>query len=247
MTARIPVYSNENNLHHIAVYLEESDGTFVRTQSEPLRMLRDNIEGISIEQGNIVASKFDKNHHDWNSPTVSFHYGRPQSIYFFMREKIAENKFFVFAKPNMAGRIMQLSLHELRLKRSTSQQQLKLFKEKYVEAIEMWTNEQHLYYANLKNNPAGKINGRKQRLLEKKKRAVQLLREGCKTHSDPQLKQQLYEPFNPQNIGAVKDSALELEPKSVDSVIATRKSRKISKPDNPDTASLIKKNPFLID
>ena len=59
MLARIPVYSAENNLHYISVFVEESDGTFKRTQEEPLRLLRDNFDGISITQGSVTASKFD--------------------------------------------------------------------------------------------------------------------------------------------------------------------------------------------
>lgn len=177
MLVRIPVYSDENSLHYVSVFEEEADGTFKRTQSEPLRLLRDNFDGISITQGSLVSTKFDKNTHRWNTPTVTFHYGRPQSIYQFLRDKIAVNKYYVFCKPNLSGRIIQLSLHELKLKPSTSQQKLKLLKEKYVEALDLWTMEQ--YQAHLLQNRAtgGGIKVRQKRLLEKKKQAFQKLKE----------------------------------------------------------------------
>jgi len=247
MTARIPVYSDENNLHHIAVYVEEPDGTFVRTQSEPLRMLRDNIDGISTVQGNIVASKFDKLERTWSSPTVSFHYGRPQSIYGFMRDKIAENIFYVFAKPNMTGRIMRLTLHQLKLKRSVSQQQLKLFKEKYIEAIDLWSKEKYQYYINKSHTVESSHSGRKQRLIEKKKRAVQLLKEGGKASDAVQHKEQLFVPYIPDNISRDSGSSLELEPKSFDSVISARKAKKPEKSKEQTDSSWDKHNPFLID
>lgn len=139
---RVPVYSDENQLHHVSIFEEEADGTFKRTQSEPLRMLRDNIEGISNVQGDLISHHFDKNHRKWITPTVSFHYGKPQSFYQFIREKIAVNKFYVFTKPNLSGRIIKFELHELKLKPSTSQRILKLLKEKYVEAVELWSKEE---------------------------------------------------------------------------------------------------------
>ena len=139
---RVPVYSDENQLHHVSIFEEDTDGTFKRTQSEPLRMLRDNIEGISNVQGDLISHHFDKNDRKWMTPTVSFHYGKPQSFYRFIREKIAVNKFYVFTKPNLSGRIIKFELHELRLKPSTSQRILKLLKEKYLEAVDLWTEEQ---------------------------------------------------------------------------------------------------------
>ncbi|HEY5602232.1 MAG TPA: hypothetical protein VIM41_03910 [Gammaproteobacteria bacterium] len=177
MPVRIPVYSDENNLHFIAVFMEDPDGTFKRTQSEPLRLLRDNFDGISITQGSVISAKFDKNSHCWETPTVSFHYGRPQSIYQFLREKAAANRFYVFTKPNLSGRIIQFSLHELRLKQSMSQQKLKLLKEKYVEALDLWSAEQYKNHLMTKQAAGGGIKARQQRLLEKKKLAIRKLTE----------------------------------------------------------------------
>jgi hypothetical protein len=141
-------------------------------------MLRDNIGGISTPQGEVISAKFDKNDRHWRSPTVSFHYGRPQSIYQFLRQQLASNRFFVFTKPNLSGRIIQFTLHELRLKPGTSQKILKLLKEKYVEAIDLWSKEQYLAHMN-QSKPAGVgSRARKQRLIDKKKLALQQLKEG---------------------------------------------------------------------
>lgn len=175
--AKLPVYSDENNLHHVSIFIEESDGTFKRTQAEPLRLVRDHIIGISTPQGDVVSNKFDKNERRWGAPTVSFHYGRPQSIYQFLRDKVALNRFYVFTKPNLSGRITQFTLHELKLKPSISQRILKLLKEKYIESIDLWSEEQHRYYVNGKKAQGTGINARKLRLLEKKKRALQKLKE----------------------------------------------------------------------
>jgi len=201
MSARIPVYSDENNLHHVSIYMEDDDGTFKRTQSEPLRLLRDNIDGISTPQGSVVSHKFDKNERSWKSPTVSFHYGRPQSIYQFLRDKLAANRFYVFTKPNLSGRIIQFTLHELRLKPSTSQQILKLLKEKYTEAVEIWSMEQYVNNANRRKIAGVGVNARRVRLLEKKKRAIQKLKEGHESAADPMQRNQIYVRYN-KTIGA---------------------------------------------
>ena len=192
MLAKLPVYSDENNLHHVSIFIEEPDGTFKRTQAEPLRQVRDHITGISIPQGDVISPKFDKNERRWESPTVSFHYGRPQSIYQFLREKVALNKFYVFTKPNLSGRIIQFTLHELKLKPSISQRILSILKEKYIESIDLWSSEQHMYYVNGKKASGSGINARKLRLLQKKKRALQKLKASHRSAGDLQNRAQLY-------------------------------------------------------
>ncbi|MCI0505442.1 MAG: hypothetical protein L0Z73_04965 [Gammaproteobacteria bacterium] len=229
MPAHIPVYSDENNLHYISVFVEESDGTFKRTQSEPLRLLRDNIDGISISQGNVISTKFDKNSRRWKTPTVSFHYGRPQSIYQFLREKIAANRYYVFTKPNLSGRIIQFSLHELRLKPSISQQKLKLLKEKYVEALELWTAEQYKIHQQQKKAAGGGIKARQQRLLEKKKQALQKLKD---SHHRPGTVQQRAEDFiryDNLSIAIPENLPVRQNPKkSPLSIFRPRKSKKLT-------------------
>ena len=76
---QVPVYTEQGGLPYVSMFEELEDGTFKRTQSLPLRQLHENISGISNPQGELVASVFDKLEHDWQTPTVSFHYGRPQS------------------------------------------------------------------------------------------------------------------------------------------------------------------------
>ena len=138
----VPVYSDENGIPHISIYVEDEDGTFRRTQSEPLRLLRDDIQGISISQGDMVSGTYDRHERSWQTPTVTFHYGRPQSFYQFLRDKVAHNRFFVFTKPQLAGHISKFSLHELKLKNSTSQRKVAILKEKYIEALQLWQEEE---------------------------------------------------------------------------------------------------------
>ena len=138
----VPVYSDENSTPHISIYVEDEDGTFRRTQSEPLRLLRDDIQGISISQGDLVSGAYDRQERNWQTPTVTFHYGRPQSFYQFLRDKVAHNRFFVFTKPQLAGHISKFSLHELKLKNSTSQRKVAILKEKYIEALQLLQEEE---------------------------------------------------------------------------------------------------------
>jgi hypothetical protein len=138
----VPVYSDENGIPQISIYAEDEDGTFRRTQSEPLRLLRDDIKGISISQGDLVSNHYDRQDRNWQTPTVTFHYGRPQSFYQFLRDKVVHNRFFVFTKPQLSGHISKFSLHELQLKNSTSQRKISLLKEKYIEALELWPEKQ---------------------------------------------------------------------------------------------------------
>ena len=139
---RVPVYSDENGIPQISIYVEDEDGAFRRTQSEPLRLLRDDIQGISISQGDMVSSSYDRYERHWRTPTITFHYGRPQSYYQFLRDKVARNRFYVFAKPQLSGHISKFSLHELQLKNSASQRKVAILKEKYVEALQLWAEEE---------------------------------------------------------------------------------------------------------
>ncbi|MFV2058877.1 MAG: hypothetical protein ACC707_20645 [Thiohalomonadales bacterium] len=142
MYANTPVYSEQNGVHFINIYTELEDGTFRRTQDEPLRLLRNNIKGISIIQGELLTPLSDRTERSWNSATVTFHYGRPQSIYRFLRGMVAKNKFFVFSKPQLSGRISKFNLHELVLKPGTSQRHRSLLKEKYLQSIQLWTQQE---------------------------------------------------------------------------------------------------------
>lgn len=227
MLARIPVYSDENSLHFISIFEEESDGTFKRTQTEPLRMLRNNIDGISISQGDVVSPKYDKNPRRWKTPTVSFHYGRPQSIYQFLRDMVAVNKFFVFTKPNLSGRIIKFTLHELKLKPSMSQQKMKLLKEKYVESLELWSKEQYKSYLKRKRAAGVGIKARQQRLLTKKKQAFQKLLE---SHRPTDVEQHPIEGFiRYRKISVSDESGLIPGPTTRTSPISIFKSRRSKK------------------
>jgi len=139
----VPVYSNENSVHFINIYTEDEDGTFRRTQDEPLRLLRDDIQGISPVQGEMVSHKYDRQSREWSEPTISFHYGRPQSFHHFLRENLSKNKFYVFSKPSLSGRLSKFHLHQLQLKTSVSQRKISILKEKYCLSTGLWSNTEH--------------------------------------------------------------------------------------------------------
>jgi len=143
MLVNVPVYSTQNNTHFVNIYAESDDGTFRRTQNEPLRLLRDDIAGISMPQGELVSQQYDRHNRQWASATVTYHYGRPQSFYQFLREKVAQNKFFVFSKPALSGHLIRFDVHELKFKSSMSQRKLGILKEKYLEALDLWSREEH--------------------------------------------------------------------------------------------------------
>ena len=188
MAVLVPVYSDENNLHQVTIFEQLADGTFRRTQGAPLRQLKDNIEGITASQGVLLAVQFDQQKRLWTSPTVYYHYGKPKSFYHFICCNVAHNKYFVFTKPNLSGRITRFEVHELKLKQGVSPRILMLLKEKYVESIQLWNKAQYL--SNTQNSmqvafaadseitdpiiPPGYTNGN-ERLDAIKRRALALL------------------------------------------------------------------------
>ena len=138
-----PVYTMQNNTHFVNIYSETEEGVFKRTQDEPLRLLRDDFIGISLPQGELVTNQFDRHKRDWSTATISYHYGRPQSFYTFLREMLARNKIFVFTMPAMSGRLCKFEIHELLLSRSISQRKISMLKEKYAESIGLWSKEEY--------------------------------------------------------------------------------------------------------
>lgn len=146
MLISAPVYSMQNDTHFVNIYSEQEDGTFKRTQDEPLRLLRDDIAGISMTQGEMISSHYDRADRSWNTATVSYHYGHPQSFYQFLRDNVARKRFFVFSLPVMSGHLYKFTVHELKLKNSMSQRKISLLKEKYVEAIGLWSKDEYNEY-----------------------------------------------------------------------------------------------------
>ncbi|WP_455203774.1 hypothetical protein [Kaarinaea lacus] len=143
MLVNAPVFSDENGVVNISMYAEDEDGSFRRTHGEPLRLLRDDIKGISVAQGELISGPYDRQERVWDTATITFHYGRPQSYFHFLRENVARNRFFVFTKPVLAGHLTKFSMHELQLKPSTSQRKIAILKEKYTEALSLWSQEEY--------------------------------------------------------------------------------------------------------
>jgi len=131
---KIPVYFDLSGMHQIAIYEETDDGTFRRTNEQPMRLLRDNIEGIGPAVGELVTSRFDRETRCWDSPTVLFKH-RPQSFYHFFREQIKQRKIYVFARGSLSGRLTRFDLHELQLKPTASRQIHALLAKKLIEAL----------------------------------------------------------------------------------------------------------------
>lgn len=142
MLIQAPIYSDQSGTHFVNMYEESEDGSFRRTQSEPLRQLRDNIKGISRSQGELISNFYDRQERQWRTATVTFHYGRPQSFFYFLRDMVAKNRFYVFSKPQLSGHLSKFDLHELILKNGTSQRHLSLLKEKYIGATGLWNEEE---------------------------------------------------------------------------------------------------------
>lgn len=130
----VPVYTNQGGIHHIELYRETSEGTFRRTNEQPIRILRENIIGISEPRGQLITSQYDRENRVWHTPTV-LHQHRPYSFYQFLRTQIQQRKIYVFSKESLSGKLSRLDLYELKLKSNVSHQVLGLVIRKYMEAI----------------------------------------------------------------------------------------------------------------
>jgi len=133
---RIPVYFDLNGIHQIAIFEQTDDGTFRRTSVEPMRLLRDNIEGIGPVVGELICRQHDREQRIWHSPTV-ISMNRPYSYYHFLRQQLKSRKIFVFSRTSRSTRITRLQMHELKLKATASVQVRSLLTKKLIEAIEL--------------------------------------------------------------------------------------------------------------
>jgi len=133
---KIPVYFDLNGIHQISIFQEQDDGTFRRTTEQPMRLLRESIEGIGPSVGEIVSSPYDREDRIWQTPTVMLGH-RPASYYQFLREQLKSRKIYVFARASMNTRVNRLQVHELKLKPGVSMQVQSLLARKLVEAIDL--------------------------------------------------------------------------------------------------------------
>lgn len=134
MTVMVPVYTNLGGVHHIELYRETSEGTFRRTNEQPIRILRENIIGISESRGQLVTRQYDRENRIWLTPTI-LHQHRPYSFYQFLRNQVQARKIYVFSKDSLSGRLSRLDLYELKLKSNISSQVLGLIIRKYTESV----------------------------------------------------------------------------------------------------------------
>lgn len=138
MPARIPVFVDQNGIFDIAIFQENEDGSFSRTPEQPLRQLRDNIQGVSNPIGTLVSQRYDRSERPWHSPTALPYSGRPQSFYSFVRENLKRRRIIVATVPSSQGKSIRLFINELKLKPTMGQGSIKLFMNKYLEAIHLW-------------------------------------------------------------------------------------------------------------
>lgn len=135
---KAPVYSDHYSTHKIQLFKENESGQFSRSGEEPFHVLRQDIDGISLPQGQMYAHRYERCEFLWRTPTVVYHYGRPMSYYSFLRQHLKINRFFVFCPEHCSGRALKFTLHELRFKSSFSQRKLRLFKDKYMASLDLW-------------------------------------------------------------------------------------------------------------
>jgi hypothetical protein len=133
---RLPVYFDLNGIHQIAIFEEMDDGTFRRTSENPIRLLRDKIDGIGSAVGELVSRPYDREERVWHSPTVVFGH-RPYSFYHFLREQHKQRKIYVLSRVSRINRIARLQVHELKLKPTASVQVRALLSKKLIEAIDL--------------------------------------------------------------------------------------------------------------
>ena len=138
MSARIPVFIDQNGIFDIAIFQENEDGSFSRTPEQPLRQLRANIQGVSNPIGTLVSRRYDRSERPWHSPTALPYSGRPQSFYNFVRENLNRRRIIVATVPSGQGKSIRLFVNELKLKPTMGQGSIKLFMNKYLEAIHLW-------------------------------------------------------------------------------------------------------------
>ena len=56
---RIPVYFEVGGIHQVSIFQETEEGTFSRTAEQPIRILRDSIQGIGPAVGELVSSRYE--------------------------------------------------------------------------------------------------------------------------------------------------------------------------------------------
>lgn len=139
----MPVYSELGAVPYIIIYELTENQAFRKTADMPLRAFQDNIAGLSIKVGELLSQRIDRRERNWETPTVVHYMGRPKSFYRFMRDNIERRrKPIVVVAPDMTGRIFKLDIHELHFTPSTSWRMVELFKERYLEALNIWAPEQ---------------------------------------------------------------------------------------------------------
>ena len=134
----VPVYSDQNGIATIHLYREDREsGSFRRYPGDPLRVVRDNIEGISEAVGDLVSKRYDRESREWETPTVCLGRNRPRSYYRFMRDGFGQREIYVATAASLHGRITHLKVHKLKLKVNMSQGAKAVFAKRFMEALQL--------------------------------------------------------------------------------------------------------------
>ena len=134
----VPVFSDQNGIPAILLYREDREtGAFRRYPADPLRVVRDNIEGISEPVGDLVSRRYDREARDWESPTICIGRNRPRSFYQFMRDGFNDREIHVATASSLHGRITHLKVHRLKLKATLSQGAKAVFAKRFMEALQL--------------------------------------------------------------------------------------------------------------
>jgi hypothetical protein len=134
----VPVYSDQNGIATILLYREDREtGSFRRYPGDPLRVVRDNIEGVSEAIGDLVSQRYDRESREWETPTICIGRNRPRSFYQFMRDGFKNREIHVATAASLHGRITHLKVHKLNLKANMSQGAKAVFAKRFMEALQL--------------------------------------------------------------------------------------------------------------
>ncbi len=138
---RIPVYNDSTGVPNIYIWEETPDGYFRRTGEQPLGALRGGIEDIGPQVGELLSHRSDRERRRWDTPTVRYHLGHPQSWYQFIRDRLKERRIVVVTTPVMLARVLKFDVHEINFKRSASLSTIRIMINRYAEALDIWLKE----------------------------------------------------------------------------------------------------------
>lgn len=142
MTIKIPAFSDIYGRQEVIVLSEEADGSFRITSCHPLGPLERHIEGLGSYVGQLVPYPFEREEHEWVTPTVKCETGKKYSYYQYLRDTLNQKKVIIANLPEMHGSIHKFDLHELKFTQDTSYGVQSRIMSKYAEAADLYFSEE---------------------------------------------------------------------------------------------------------